>query len=132
MKDSRINIALRVKGRPLENVVGVHQVDAAQHPPAFLLYEGYIYMRSQLSMAEQPSLVPDATEVGELRQFGYGDLRKELESVLTRDVVLRKGNTVPAKKVSLITRLLRKRGWDAKFEAVRAKLKNMGYYDERI
>ena len=89
-------------------------------------------MRSQLSMAEQPSLVPDATEVGGLKPFGYGDLRKELESILAHEVKLKEGKTAPAKTVRLITRLLQKRGWDAKFEAVRAKLKNMGYYDERI
>ncbi len=88
-------------------------------------------MRSQLSVAEQPSLVPDATEVGGLKRFGYGDLRKELESILAHEVKLKEGKTAPAKTVRLITRLLQKRGWDAEFEAVRAKLKNMGYYDER-
>ncbi len=61
-----------------------------------------------------------------LRNFRKGELKKELENYI-EELNLAKYDTVPSKKISWITRQLRKKGFNAKETSVAATLRRMDY-----
>jgi hypothetical protein len=66
-----------------------------------------------------------------LKDFGHGDLKRELEALIRTEVPLEEGETAPSEKSRRLTSLLVSAGWAANFESVRATLRRMGYYKER-
>jgi predicted metal-dependent hydrolase len=69
------------------------------------------------------------TDKKELKKFGRGELKKELEKVIN-EYKLQLGETVVSPKINLITRKLINEGWDAKESVIRSKFRNLGYSEE--
>lgn len=74
-----------------------------------------------------PAVPADITTT--LHKARYGELKKSLKKIAAK-LELGDGETVHAERVLWITNELRRNGIDVKFETVRTRLRQIGYYVE--
>jgi hypothetical protein len=118
----------KISGRDL---VGLYRGSDETGSPIGLILDGHTYLLSPLPLGHFCVSIAHKVEVGELREFQHGELRRELESVIRSNLQIRKGRSIANKEVNHMVNLLIKNGWNAKFESVRTKLRTMGYYEEQ-
>lgn len=88
-----------------------------------------LYQKHRSEIEKDPSgIKPIIKSTGEkeLRKFKRGELRRKLE-FFAKEYKLEKFETVPSSKIALITRQLRKEGYDAKEASIGTVLRKMDY-----